>query len=42
MALVEFSGQHTVKVGGLLQEAEVHLTRAKILAVQADIERAAS
>jgi hypothetical protein len=38
MALVEFTGVHTVKVGGLLQEAEVHLTRAKILAVRAEVK----
>jgi len=39
LSLLEFTGQHTVKVGGLLQEADVHLTRAKILLVQAELER---
>lgn len=44
LSILEFTGQHTVKVGGLLQEAEVHLCRAKILLVQAqahDVELAA-
>ena len=39
LALLEFTGVHTVKVGGLLQEAEVHLCRAKILLTQAELER---
>lgn len=34
MAVLEFTGVHTAKVGGLLQEADVHLTRAKILATE--------
>lgn len=40
MALLEFTGQQTVKVGGLLQEAEVHLTRARILTVQTELKEA--